>query len=108
MKLTTAALAAVLAALPSHVLAQCAPAAGLNPCELALYETATELQKRRKTCGVMLNACREKLETRTATVVKTLVEPCPPIPAPGNDWSVLVTTGAVSLAIGLLLGLIGS
>jgi len=108
MKLTTAALAAVLAALPSHVLAQCAPAAELNPCELALYETATELQKRRKTCGVMLNACQQKLETRTATVVKTLVKPCSPIPAPGNDWSVLVTTGAASLAIGLLLGLIGS
>lgn len=108
MKLTTAALAAILAALPSHVLAQCAPAAELNPCELALYETATELQKRRKTCGVMLNACQQKLETRTATVVKTLVKPCPPMPAPGNDWSVLVTTGAASLAIGLLLGLIGS
>ena len=108
MKLTTAALAAVLAALPSHVLAQCAPTAELNPCELALYETATELQKRRKTCGVMLNACQQKLETRTATVVKTLVKPCPPMPAPGNDWGVLVTTGAASLAIGLLLGLIGS
>lgn len=108
MKVTTAALAAILAALPSHVLAQCAPAAELNPCELALFETATELQKRRKTCGVMLNACQQKLETRTATVVKTLVKPCPPMPAPGNDWSVLVTTGAASLAIGLLLGLIGS
>lgn len=108
MKLTTAALAAILAALPSHVLAQCAPAAELNPCELALFETATELQKRRKTCGVMLNACQQKLETRTSTVVKTLVKPCPSMPAPGNDWSVLVTTGAASLAIGLLLGLIGS
>jgi hypothetical protein len=108
MKITTAALAAILAALPSHVLAQCAPAAELNPCELALFETATELQKRRKTCGVMLNACQQKLETRTSTVVKTLVKPCPPMPAPGNDWSVLVTTGAASLAIGLLLGLIGS
>lgn len=108
MNFTTAALAAILAALPSHVLAQCAPAAELNPCELALFETATELQKRRKTCGVMLNACQQKLETRTSTVVKTLVKPCPPMPAPGNDWSVLVTTGAASLAIGLLLGLIGS
>ena len=108
MKLTTAALAAVLAALPGHVLAQCAPTAELNPCELALYETATELQKRRKTCAVMLNACQQKLETRTTTVVKTLVKPWPPIPAPGNDWNVLMTTGAASLAIGLLLGLIGS
>lgn len=105
MKVTTATLAAVLACLPSRVLAQCPPSQELNPCELALFEVATELDGSVKTCEARRVACENKLKIRTSTVIREIVKPCPPPPLPKfQAWEVLALAASSGLAVGVLLG----
>jgi len=105
VKMTTATLAAVLACLPSRVLAQCPPSQELNPCELALFEAATALDGSVKTCEVRLVACEDKLKIRTSTVIREIVKPCPPPPPPRfQGWEMLAIAASGGLAVGVLLG----
>lgn len=104
--MTRVFLIAVLAALPSSALGQCEERAHLNPCELALYESLVTLDGEKKAADERLGACKAKLETRTATVIRTLVEPCP-VPEPQNVITWAVITGLSGIIAGLLFGVFG-
>ena len=102
-----AALAALLAALPSSALAQsaCAGSRELTPCEVELYDVAGTWEERALVLNQRWGACVEKLQTRTATVINSLVVTPPCLdrePAPG--WLLLGGAGAAGLVIGVLLG----
>ena len=99
-------LIAVLSALPSSVLAQCEERAHLNPCELALYESLVTLDGEKKQSEELLGACEAKLETRTTTVIRTLVEPCP-VAEPQTVITWAIITGLSGIIAGFLFGMFG-
>tara|TARA_R110002167_G_scaffold114631_2_gene288542 strand:- start:188 stop:517 length:330 start_codon:yes stop_codon:yes gene_type:complete len=99
-------LIAVLAVVPSIAYSQCSETRNLNECELALFETATILDGKNKEVTVLLNSCNAKLETRTATVIRSIVTPCPLLEKEEQPWGIYAATLATSLLIGLLSGLI--
>ena len=105
MKLTKAALIAIFAALPADVAAQCA--ATLNPCELALYESAVTWENRAKKTRLKLTTCLGKLEARSSTATAALVVPeLPEKEETINPYLLLVGAGLSGLLIGGLFGIL--
>ena len=105
MKLTKAALVAIFAALPADVAAQCA--ATLNPCELALYESAVTWENRAKKTRLKLTTCLGKLEARSSTVTGVLVVPeLPKKEETINPYLLLAGAGLSGLLVGGLFGIL--
>tara|TARA_Y100001938_G_scaffold142810_1_gene214657 strand:+ start:1876 stop:2205 length:330 start_codon:yes stop_codon:yes gene_type:complete len=99
-------LIAILASIPATAQAQCPPTEELNPCELALFETATILDGRNKEQEVLLDSCNAKLQARTSTVIKAIVQPCPILEKEEEPWLLYITTLTTSLLVGFITGLI--
>tara|TARA_B100000131_G_scaffold265982_1_gene263730 strand:- start:4211 stop:4555 length:345 start_codon:yes stop_codon:yes gene_type:complete len=102
---------ALLAALPSSALAQsaCGGPREMTVCEAELYQAGVIWEGRAREERARLEGCQEKLTTRTATVVKTLIVPGPPAhETPSLLDSALILAGVAGsgLGLGLLLGLL--
>tara|TARA_Y100001970_G_scaffold262086_1_gene345879 strand:- start:1039 stop:1368 length:330 start_codon:yes stop_codon:yes gene_type:complete len=105
VKLTKAALVAIFAALPADVAGQCA--ATLNPCELALYESAVTWENRAKKTRLKLTTCLGKLEARSSTVTAALVVPeLPEKEETINPYFLLIGAGFSGLLLGGLFGIL--
>lgn len=105
MKLTKAALIAIFATLPADVAAQCAVT--LNPCELALYDSAVTWENRAKNTRLKLTTCFGKLEARSSTVAGVLVVPeLPKKEETINPYLLLAGAGLSGLLIGGLFGIL--
>ena len=109
MKLSQAFLIGVLSSLPSSAFAQCRESAVLNPCESALFDAATRLDAKHKTCLAELDGEKRKLKTRTSTVIREIVLPCPPAVVQTDEIDAVTLStavAAVSFALGLIAGLL--
>ena len=108
MSISRGALIAIFAAIPADVAAQCA--ATLNPCEIALYESATILDAKQKKTNIKLTTCLAKLEARSssvtaARVVPEIIEAKPEDPTSWPAW--IAASAGMGLLVGIILGLMG-
>jgi len=107
----TAAMAAFLACLPMHAIAQDSACGGpreLTLCEAELYEAGVIWEGRANETRAKLTGCLDRLRVRTSTVIRALAVPPPPDLQPTwkHDAVMMSLAGISGLGLGVVLGVL--